>query len=41
VAFEQGFSTSPKPALLQRVAAVKPPLDPQSMRLDGRGPALS
>ena len=41
VAFEQGFRMSPKPALLQRIAAVRPPHDRQSMPLVGPGPALS
>ena len=33
VAFEQGFVTAPKPALVQRMAAVKPPYDPESLPL--------
>ena len=33
VAFEQGFAASPRAALLQRVAAIKPPHDPESMPL--------
>lgn len=41
VAFEQGFTGSPKRARLQRVAAVKPPHDHESMALGGTGPALS
>jgi hypothetical protein len=37
VAFEQGFRSSPKPALIQRLAAVKPPHDPESLPLQGVG----
>jgi len=41
IAFEQGFTPSPKPAQIQRVAAVKPPHDPRSMPLAGDWHALS
>ena len=33
LAFEQGFVASPRPALVQRVAAVMPPWDPESVPL--------
>ena len=35
IAFEQGFVATPKPALVQRVVAVKPPYDPESSPLVG------
>ena len=41
IAFEQGFTPSPKPAQIQRVVAVKPPHDPRSLPLAGQGHALS
>ena len=41
VAFEQGFVATPKPALVQRMVAVKPPYDPESLPLAGGEPALS
>jgi SAM-dependent methyltransferase len=41
LAFEQGFVATPKPALVQRIIAVKPPYDPESLPLIGHEPALS
>ena len=41
LAFEQGFVAAPKPALVQRIAAVKPPYDPQTLPLVGPEAALS
>ncbi len=41
VAFEQGFVATPKPALVQRVVAAKPPYDPESLPLVGLQAALS
>jgi len=41
IAFEQGFTPTPKPAQIQRVAAIKPPHDPRSLPLAGDGHALS
>ena len=33
LAFEQGYVDAPKPALMQRLAAIRPPHDPESMPL--------
>lgn len=41
LAFEQGFVASPRPALVQRVAAIMPPWDPESVPLVGQDRALS
>ena len=41
VAFEQGYTAHPKPALVQRFAAIRPPHDPESLPLGGPSPALS
>lgn len=41
VAFEQGYLATPKPALVQRIVAVKPPYDPESLPLVGPIGALS
>jgi SAM-dependent methyltransferase len=41
LAFEQGFTDSPKPALIQRIAAVRPPHDPESLPLAGGSGLLS
>jgi 2-polyprenyl-3-methyl-5-hydroxy-6-metoxy-1,4-benzoquinol methylase len=41
VAFEQGFVASPRSALVQRVAAVRPPWKPESLPLVGHEPTLS
>ena len=41
VAFEQGFVAGPRPARIQRVAAVMPPWDPESVPLVGQDPTLS
>jgi SAM-dependent methyltransferase len=38
LAFEQGFVAAPKPALVQRIAAIKPPYDRESLPLQS-GPA--
>ncbi|MGE0800887.1 MAG: class I SAM-dependent methyltransferase [Lautropia sp.] len=35
VAFEQGFVRQPRPARIQRIAAVRPPFDPESLPLVG------
>ncbi len=40
-AFEQGYLATPKPALVQRIVAVKPPYDPESLPLVGPIGALS
>ncbi len=41
LAFEQGFVAAPRPALVQRVAAVMPPWNPESLPLVGQEPTLS
>lgn len=40
-AFEQGYTSSPKPALVQRIIAVKPPRDPMLLPLSGPESVLS
>ena len=37
VAFEHGFVAIPRAALVQRIVAVKPPYDPESLPLVGPG----
>jgi SAM-dependent methyltransferase len=41
VAFEQGYTATPKAAVVQRLVAVKPPYDPESLPLAGHESALS
>lgn len=37
LAFEDGYTGSPRPARIQRIVAVRPPFDPEALPLDGAG----